>query len=336
MNSGLEGVVVAETRLSDVDGQAGELVIQGCRLEQFTALGYEGAARALLGDSVDLASGRQRAYETLRGALDGLKGRTPVEALRIGLATLPSESAPEVVIGAFPLLIAAAHLGSAVSPPNTRRGFVEDLLAMQTSKAAEEAEVAALSSYLTTVAEHGMNASTFTARVIASTGAPLLDSVLGALSALKGPLHGGAPGPVLDLLDEMEGESDLFTALREKIARGERLMGFGHRIYRTRDPRADVLKGALSHLSGSPRLALAQQVEAAALEALRASKPHRPLDTNVEFYTAVLLDRLGFSREQFTPLFATGRVLGWLAHSLEQRELGRLIRPDSLYVGARL
>ncbi len=341
VKAGLEGVIVAETRLSEVDGTAGELLIQGCRLEQFTGLGYEGAAARLLGDKADLTRGRQEAYSALLPFLGLLNGRSPVEALRLGLAALPSDSLPEVIAGSLPTLLAAAHHGASTPPPNPAQSYVEDLLTRRFSASdgsASTAEVEALSCYLTTVAEHGMNASTFTARVIASTGAPLLDAVGGALSALKGPLHGGAPGPVLDLLDEMaphDRAGRLLEALLEKTRQGQRLMGFGHRIYRTRDPRADVLKGALAGLSGSPRLELAQRVEGAALEALRIAKPNRPLDTNVEFYTAVLLDRLGFSREEFTPLFATGRVLGWLAHALEQRELGRLIRPDSVYVGPR-
>lgn len=194
------------------------------------------------------------------------------------------------------------------------QGHVADLLSMFNDRRPDSAEVEGLSRYLVTVCEHGMNASTFTARVTASTEAPLLDAVIGALGALKGPLHGGAPGPVLDLLDEMAESRDVAGDLRARIAAGQRLMGFGHRIYRTRDPRADVLKEALSGLSGSPRLQLAQEVERQATVALRQAKPDRRLDTNVEYYTAVLLERLGFTRDTFTALFATGRVLGWVAH----------------------
>lgn len=334
MSDGLDGVVVAETCLSMVDGAAGELVIRGYRLEDFAALGFETAAELLLGQRLPLGVGRERAYTLLRGRLDTLRQRSPVEALRIGLAELPSEADTALLIGAFPVILAATRHGSEMVCPDPENGHVHDLLRMVAGGEPEAAEVDGLSRYLVTVCEHGMNASTFTARVIASTAAPLVDAVGGALAALKGPLHGGAPGPVLDLLDELALAADIPRALRQKISEGERLMGFGHRIYRTRDPRAEVLKQAVANIrSGSPRLRLAEQVERLAVEALREAKPDRVLETNVEFYTAVLLERLGFERAEFTPLFATGRVLGWLAHIQEQQSLGRLIRPQSRYVG---
>jgi citrate synthase len=335
MSSGLEGVVVADTRLSEVNGQAGELIILGYRLEDFASLGFEGAAERLLGRPLDLGAGRLAAYDRLRPQLPALRGRSPIEAVRWGLAGLDSEVEPEIVIGAFPVLLAASRHGGDSLPPDARLPHVHDALRLLMRGQPSQAEAEGLSRYLVTVSEHGMNASTFTARVIASTGAPLLDAVLGALGALKGPLHGGAPGPVLDLLDEMAASPDPARELRRKIASGERLMGFGHRIYRTRDPRAEILKEAVARLSGSPRLQLAERIEQLALEALREAKPERRLETNVEFYTAVLLERLGFQRSDFTALFATGRVLGWMAHWQEQRAEGRLIRPQSRYVGGR-
>lgn len=334
MASGLDGIVVAETALSEVDGEAGELIIRGYRLRSFAALGFEAAARELVGGELDLLAGRQRAYQCLAPLFPSLQHREPIEALRMGLASLASQTDAAVVIGAFPVILGAQRHGARTPRPGAG-DHVYDLLSTACQAPPTAAEVTGLSRYLVTVSEHGMNASTFTARVIASTGAPLLDAVIGALGALKGPLHGGAPGPVLDLLDEMANSPDIPAELRARVSSGQRLMGFGHRIYRTRDPRADVLKEALTSLSGSPRLELAQKVEHHALEALRLAKPERRLDTNVEFYTAVLLERLGFSRDAFTALFATGRVLGWTAHYLEQRALGRLIRPGSLYTGPR-
>lgn len=335
MKIGLDGVVAAETVLSEVDGEAGDLLIRGYRLEEFTALGFEGASEALVGEVLDLGAGRLKAYFLLKDLLGSLSERSPVEALRMGLAVLPSDLGLAELVGAFPVILGAARHGESLLPPNPERGQVADLLAMFTGEEPEQEALKALSCYLVAVSEHGMNASTFTARVIASTGAPCLDAVLGALSALKGPLHGGAPGPVLDLLDEMMLSDDIAEDLRRKIATGERLMGFGHRVYRTRDPRADVLKEALLKMDGSPRLQVAQHVERLAEEALQESKPGRHLRTNVEFYTAVLLDRVGFPRSYFTPLFAMGRVLGWIAHYQEQRASGRLIRPASIYVGPR-
>lgn len=196
-----------------------------------------------------------------------------------------------------------------------------------------------LETYLNTVSDHGLNASTFTARVIVSTRSDLISAITGAVGALKGPLHGGAPGPALDMVFEIGTPERAELVLREKLARGERLMGFGHRVYRVRDPRADVLAAAAERFyrnGGDMALyELARSVEATALRLLREAKPDRRLDTNVEFYTALLLHGLGLPTPLFTPIFAVGRVAGWTAHALEQLEAGRLIRPQSEYVGER-
>jgi citrate synthase len=195
----------------------------------------------------------------------------------------------------------------------------------------------ALETYLNTVCDHGLNASTFAARVIVSTRSDLISAVTGAVGALKGPLHGGAPGPALDMVFEIGTPERAETVIRAKLDRGERLMGFGHRVYRVRDPRADVLAHAAEHFytSGGDRglYDLARSVESTALRLLRERKPERRLDTNVEFYTALLLHGLGLPPELFTPTFAVGRVLGWSAHCLEQLRDGRLIRPQSAYIG---
>jgi citrate synthase len=185
------------------------------------------------------------------------------------------------------------------------------------------------------VADHGLNASTFAARVIASTRAGLFSAVVGALCAFKGPLHGGAPGPVLDMLDAIGTPANAEAWLLGELAAGRRIMGMGHRIYRVRDPRAAVLETAVKPLTagGGRNLALARAVEAAAAKILAERKPDRPLAANVEFYTAVLLDAVGLPREQFSATFGVGRVAGWCAHVLEQRRVGKLIRPASTYVG---
>jgi citrate synthase len=208
---------------------------------------------------------------------------------------------------------------------------------MLTGIAASPTLARALDAYLVTVCDHGLNASTFATRVVASTQAALTSAVLGGLGALKGPLHGGAPGPVIEMLDAIEANGDAAGWLRAEIARGERIMGFGHRIYRVRDPRADVLKAVVRQLSTEDgtnrRLAFAERVEQAALDVLRATKPSRSIQTNVEFYTALLLEAAGFPKEAFTNVFAAGRVAGWIAHAREQQATGRLIRPQSRYVG---
>jgi citrate synthase len=238
----------------------------------------------------------------------------------------------------FTAAVVRAQAGEAPIRPDPTLGHAADILRMLRGRPANRAEVEALDTYLVTVSDHGFNASTFAARVIASTRAGLTSAVLGGISALKGPLHGGAPGPVIDMLDEIGQPSNARAWLAAALARGDRLMGFGHRIYKVRDPRADALKAAVRRLTDGSnvmpgRLAFAEAVEAAALAILREKKPDRPLDTNVEFYTALLLEALAFPPSAFTCVFAMGRVTGWLAHAREQLAGGRLIRPQSRYIG---
>ena len=236
-------------------------------------------------------------------------------------------------------------------PPDAGASHAEDYLRMLSGSVPSRAAVHALDAYLVTVADHGMNASTFTARVIASTGSDLVSALVGAVGALKGPLHGGAPGPVLDMLDAIGSPARAEAWLENEIGNGRRIMGMGHRIYRVRDPRAAVLESALLRLEaggggrvahaaraaerarGESRLGLARAVEAAANGVLSRRYPERALRANVEFYTAVLLDSIDIPRAAFSPTFAIGRAAGWAAHVLEQRQLGRLVRPGSRYVG---
>jgi citrate synthase len=192
--------------------------------------------------------------------------------------------------------------------------------------------VKAIDAYWISAAEHGMNASTFTARVVASTGADCAAALSAAVGALSGPLHGGAPSRVLKMLDEVEASGDAERWVSEALDRGERLMGFGHRIYRAEDPRARVLRRTSREL-GSPRVEVAEALEKAALSELQARKPDRVLATNVEFWSAVVLDTAGVSPDLFTPLFTCARVAGWSAHILEQKREGKLIRPTARYVG---
>jgi citrate synthase len=194
--------------------------------------------------------------------------------------------------------------------------------------------VRAVDAYWVTAAEHGMNASTFTARVVASTGADVAACLSAAVGALSGPLHGGAPARVLTMLDDVEHEGDAGRWVRGALDRGERLMGFGHRVYRAEDPRAKVLRRIAQEL-GSPRYGVAVALENAALDELAARRPDRALRTNVEFWSAVVLDHAQIPPEMFTPMFACARVAGWSAHILEQKRTGRLIRPTARYVGPR-
>jgi citrate synthase len=244
-----------------------------------------------------------------------------------------------LVCGAMPVFLAAllnARKGLSAIAPDASLTTAQDLLRMIRGQRAGEAFEKGLDTYLATVADHGFNASTFTARVVASTHAGLISAALAGLCALKGPLHGGAPGPVLDMLDEIGDAARAEAWFDDAFAKGTTLMGFGHRIYKVRDPRADVLMAAVAKLPETAgRLAYAAAVEKGAIAALRKHKPGRRLDTNVEYYTALLLEALEIPREAFTALFAVGRVAGWCAHVFEQEKGGRIIRPQSNYVGAR-
>lgn len=339
--------MVAETALSEVDGERGRLVIAGHDVEAW-ALGcrFEDACAALWGGEAgaigrSLGAARLRAFEalsTLGAALDAADG---MDALRASLGHLAGAmDDPEALTGAAAVFAAAwsrRRRGFAPVAPDATRGHAEDYLRMVTGAEPGDAAARAMDCYLTTVSDHGMNASTFTARVVTSTGSDMVSAVVAAVGALKGPLHGGAPGPVLDMLDAIGTPSHAGEWLAAELAAGRRIMGMGHRIYRVRDPRAAVFERAVERLAASGvttgRLALARAVEQAAFGALRARYPERPLHANVEFYTAVLLDTLGLPREAFTPTFAVGRVAGWCAHVREQRAVGRLIRPASRYVG---
>ncbi|MET3897068.1 citrate synthase [Devosia sp. UYZn731] len=355
MNSGLEDVVAAETVLSDVDGNAGRLIIRGISLDDLVAHSRYEDVLALLLDGFfpampslpeALGAARVAVFKHLASVDAGLLALSPIEAIRALMARLPDgdDLATALQLVAAPAVftpgIIRLRAGLAPIEPSATAGHAADVLAMMLGKPPTLQQTAALDRYLVTVADHGLNASTFAARVVASTQAGLASAVLAGLSALKGPLHGGAPGPVLDMLDAAGTPANAALWIDDALARDERLMGFGHRVYRVRDPRADALKGAVELLAASgaidpARLALAEAVESAALAALRRKKPDRRLDTNVEFYTALLLESLGFPRETFTCVFAMGRTGGWVAHAREQVLGGRLIRPMSKYVGPR-
>jgi citrate synthase len=197
---------------------------------------------------------------------------------------------------------------------------------------ADPNHVKAIDAYWISAAEHGMNASTFTARVVASTGADVAAALSAAVGALSGPLHGGAPSRVLQMLDDVERSGDPVGYVKAAMDRGERLMGFGHRVYRAEDPRARVLRRTAGEI-GAPRLEVAEKLEQAALAELHARYPDRVLATNVEFWSAVVLDYADVPPELFTPMFTCARVAGWSAHILEQKREGRLIRPTAEYVG---
>ena len=354
VNSGLDGVIVADTVMSEVDGEAGRLVVRGHAIEELVATrGFEGVA-ALLWDGYaagggdeqavheGLAAGRERAFALVPALLQASQGLTPVEGLRVGLGMLAdAQPMPHhyLVCGALPVFLGAllrSGEGKPAVAPDPALSTAQDLLRMIRGRRADPAFELGLDAYLATVADHGFNASTFTARVVASTHAGLISAVLAGLCALKGPLHGGAPGPVLDMFDDIGSIERAEAWFDDAFSKGTTLMGFGHRIYKVRDPRADVLKNTVATLPQTAgRLAFAVEVEKSAIAALRQHKPGRRLDTNVEYYTALLLEALEVPRNAFTALFAVGRAAGWCAHIFEQEKGGRIIRPQSNYVGER-
>jgi citrate synthase len=360
--SGLDGVAAAETRLSAVNGEAGELIIAGFPVEELAGRAtFEEVVYLLwhdtLPDAAQLAAFREElgAQRPLpRSALELVRAaaaeRVPaMDALRMAAGTVSLGTAAKdgtealALVARLPTIVAAYWRllgGDEPVAPDPGLGHAANYLYMLTGEEPGAEAVRALETYLNTVADHGMNASTFAARVIVSTRSDVVSAVVGAIGALKGPLHGGAPGPALDVVFEIGNPGRAEAVLRERLARGERLMGFGHRIYRVRDPRAEVLAEAAEHLyatEGDQELyELALEVEKTALRVLAEHRPGRNLQTNVEFYTALLLHGLGMPPELFSPTFAVSRVAGWTAHCFEQRALDRIIRPQSAYVGEKV
>ena len=371
---GLEGIVVAGTRLSHIDGQRGELIIGGFAVDElapnatyeevlhllwYGRLPLAGELEAL---TRGLASQRELPATTLSLLRSAAGARLSVmDALRIAVGTL-TLTVPEAngsrdsqialaqaLVARFPTIIAAYwRLLADQEPvaPDPALAHVANYLYMLNGRRADTAEVRALETYFNTVVDHGMNASTFAARVIISTRSDMVSALEGAIGALKGPLHGGAPGPALDMVFEIREraassgrtlEQAAEEWIRAAFARGERLMGFGHRVYKVRDPRADVLGAEATRLfesAGDRDLYRdACLVEKVALRLLHESKPDRRLDTNVEYYTALLLHGIGLSADLFSPTFAAARAGGWTAHVLEQIADDRIIRPSALYLG---
>lgn len=359
VHEGLAGVVVTRTRLSHVDGEQGRLIVAGHDVEQWAAsFDFEQASQQLWAaaglDAGALAepleAARARAFASLPQLGDALRREHAMDALRAGLAHWPEHTRPEELVAAAAVYTAAhARLHAGLPPIAPERGqrHAEALLAML-GLPHDPDRTRALDAYLVSVIDHGLNASTFAARVVASTHSDLVSAVVAAVGALKGPLHGGAPGPVLEMLDAIGEPARAGGYLRAELAAGRRIMGMGHRIYRQRDPRALVLERALTQLEAAlsargdrasaqaqRRLSLARAVEQEAVQILAERHPERPLQANVEFYTAVLLSALGIEARLFSALFACARTVGWIAHYAEQRAHGKLIRPSSLYIGAR-
>jgi citrate synthase len=349
MSDGLDGVVACQTVLSHNDGETGLVLVRGRPIAELVAqVGYEGTVALMwdgfVGDNLtradvmaQLGAGRALAFSRLDDWLPAAARRPPLDGMRMCLAAVLPDSAPAAVLAALPVGIAAilrARAGKAPVPPDPALTTAADLLRMARGAPVEARFATALDNYLTTVIDNGLGASTFAARVVISTLAPLAAAVEGAYGCFIGERHGGAPGLALDMLDAIAASGDIDGWLDQKLAAGGRLMGFGHRVFRKRDPRADMLRAALQRLDpAAKRLAFAQDVERRAVAALQRRKPGRRLEANIEMDAALLLDAIGLPREAFTPVFAVARAPAWIAHALEQQRTGRMIRPASTYVG---
>jgi citrate synthase len=342
---GLEGIIAAQTAISMVDGANGRLVYQGyviadlaedMSFEEVAFLLWKGRlpTRAEL-DALALELASSRALtQAATIALDALpKDTDPMDVLR----RLEKPTVPLAIhaTASFPTILAMFHrrqLGLEPVKPRADLGHAANYLYMLYGKESSPELVHALNTYLVLLADHGMNASTFTARVIASTDSDLASCLVGAIGALKGPAHGGAPSAVMDQLEKIGTADKAESWMREARKQKVRFMGFGHRIYRTYDPRAKILKAMCERLN--PKFyELASKVEETALMILHEEHPERPQATNVEFYSAGVLQAIGLPKEYFPPTFAVSRVTGWSAHVLEQSANNRLIRPQSEYIG---
>jgi citrate synthase len=352
---GLEGVVAAQTEISLVDGDNGQLVYRGyviadlaqeMSFEEVAHLFWYGRlpTRAELDGLAAQLSESRGLTDASSVALDALpKDADPMDVLRSivsvqGVTHKLEKPALEQALHAtasFPTVLAAFQRrrhGLEPVKPRADLGHAANYLYMLNGKESTPELVRALNTYLVLLADHGMNASTFTARVIASTDSDMASCLVGAIGALKGPAHGGAPSAVLEQLEQIGTADNAEQWMREARKRKERFMGFGHRVYRTYDPRAKILKELCARLN--PKFyELASKVEETALAILHEEHPERPQATNVEFYSAGVLQAIGLPKDLFPPTFAVARVAGWSAHVLEQASHNRLIRPQSEYIG---
>jgi citrate synthase len=347
---GLEGVLAGETSLSRVDGANGRLVYRGYRIGDLVEHGSYAAVANLLWTGAwdprtrlataavpDAVLAVLRALPTTTKPMDALRTAVSAWGATRELPWPPTVDDARALTSFSPSALAAfARLreGKDPVPPDPSLNLVDGFLYQLTGEPADPGTARALDAYFIVGAEHGFNASTFTARVITSTRSDIASAVAGAIGTMKGPLHGGAPSEVVDQLAEVGSVDRAEAWIREALAKGERLMGFGHRVYRAYDPRAAALRKVAESMEHKPEwLQLAIEVEDVALRILKEKHPERVLQTNVEYYAAPVLQGVGLSPDLFPATFSLARHAGWTAHVLEQAADNRLIRPDVRYIG---
>ena len=355
-SKGLDDVTVGRSTISWVGGQTGELVFRGYDVRDLVpGVPYESVVHLLLRGEPPESDPSPEVVDALRiyravpapveRVVDALPtALPPLEALRTILSTLgdgtygypPTLDEGYRLIARTPVLLARyvrRSRGQPVLSPRDDLRQAANYLWMLTGLDPNPARVRALEDYLDLLADHGMNASTFALRVALSTQTDLISGATAALGTLKGPIHGGAPARVSEMLDQIGAPDRARAWVRARLDRHEVIFGFGHRAYKSEDPRAVILHATARTVASPERLALAEAVEQVALEELRRSRPNARLFTNVEYYSAVVLEAVGLSPELFTPTFAVARTVGWVAHALEQASDNRLIRPEVEYVG---
>ncbi len=361
---GLEGVMVADTTLGDVRGEEGFFHYrQYSAVELAEVRSLEDVWHLLIrGELPDAAASASFAQEVgarrqlppgLAALLPALAGRgDALCTLRIAVSLLAAElgwrplhdidgdelaNQAVQLCAVVPTVLAAAHrlqLGLHPVDPDPDLGLAANYLFMLTGRRPPPRHARAIEQYMILTFDHGFSASTFVARIVASTGADLGAAICGALGALSGPLHGGAPSRALDMLDAIGTPDRVEDWVRQAVGNGDRIMGFGHRVYKTDDPRS-VLLGSISEQLGGPLATSARSIERSVVDVLAEIKPGRRLYTNVEFYAGVVMESCGIPRQMFTPTFAAARTIGWCAHIMEQAAHNRLIRPSARYVGPR-
>ena len=343
---GLEGVIAFETEIAEPDKEGGSLRYRGVDIEDLVGQVSYGNVWGLLVDN-EVNPGLPPA-EPFPLPVHSGDGRVDVQSALAMLApawgfrqlldideTETRDNLARASVMALSFVAQSARgIGLPMIPQSEvdKAATIVERFMIRWRGEPDPRHVKAVDAYWTSAAEHGMNASTFTARVIASTGADVAACLSGAVGAMSGPLHGGAPSRVLHMLEAVERDGDASSYVKGVLDRGERLMGFGHRVYRAEDPRARVLRRTAREL-GAPRYEAAAALEKSALEELRSRRPDRVLETNVEFWAAVMLDFAEVPPQMFTPMFTCARTAGWSAHILEQKRTGRLIRPSARYVG---
>jgi len=367
---GLEGIVAAATKIAEVDGEKGKLTLRGYDISELSGnVQFEEVCYLLWNGKLptrsefDALTGVMRTARALPAPImDALKALAPhadgMHILRMGAAMLSigDDSVDSLDIDGcrkraarlqaqIPAIVAHSYRikqGKPIVEPKPEHGLAEGFLYMLEGEEPSAARVAGLNAYLVAVAEHGLNASTFTGRVVMSTDSDMVSALTAAIGALKGPKHGGVPGPVLKMLQEIGTPEKADAFIRGEMGANRRIMGFGHRVYKVRDPRAELLSDAADRMAHAAHdenvanlLTLTRAVEDTTVKVLAELKPGRDLFANVELYAALILHAVGVPSELFTPIFAIGRTSGWTAHMIDQLEDQRLIRPASVYIGPR-